>query len=481
MPINLNAPLAWTKANADELKLLQNLQGNILKGHGRDYTANIFFRFSTSQQRASRRLLRDLANHHLTNAHRQLLATEHFKATGEGGGGFVHLALSFKGYEALGRGADAPTDPDFRAGMKDGDSISRLNDPDPSSWDLPFQQESHGIVLVAHETESAMAQLASEIKTLITDAHGTIVFVQHGKALRNADGVGIENFGYVDGRSQPLMLHEDIDAEIAAAGASRWDPAFPLSTALVADPGASDDTSFGSYFVFRKLEQAVRAFKAHEQDIADVLELEGDQRELAGALIVGRFEDGTPVTLTDEARAAPPPNNFNYHGDTGTRCPLHAHIRKTNPRGSGGFEPELAERAHLMARRGIPYEDVKRITHPEEVPDVDSHGEFDAEVAPLLPDGGVGLLFMAYNREIGQQFAFTQATWANNPGFPNASNPPGIDPVIGQGQNNPGDQKLPKDWDEPPLVSSGVEFSGFVTMRGGEYFFSPSLTFLMNL
>ena len=42
MPINLNAPLAWTKADSDELKMLQSLQGNILKGHGRDYTANIF-------------------------------------------------------------------------------------------------------------------------------------------------------------------------------------------------------------------------------------------------------------------------------------------------------------------------------------------------------------------------------------------------------------------------------------------------------
>jgi hypothetical protein len=39
MPINISVPLAWTKADPDELKLLQNLQGNILKGHGRDFTS----------------------------------------------------------------------------------------------------------------------------------------------------------------------------------------------------------------------------------------------------------------------------------------------------------------------------------------------------------------------------------------------------------------------------------------------------------
>ena len=76
MSITLNAPLAWKTANPAEIKMLQSLQGNILKGHGRDFTANIFFRFGANQPRESRRVLRELANAHITNAHCQLLDNE---------------------------------------------------------------------------------------------------------------------------------------------------------------------------------------------------------------------------------------------------------------------------------------------------------------------------------------------------------------------------------------------------------------------
>jgi Dyp-type peroxidase family len=481
MAINLTAPLAWTKANAEELRMLQALQGNILKGHGRNHTANIFFRLDPAKQLASRRMLRRLANEKLTDALRQLLDAKRFKETGRDGGPFVHLALTFKGYQALGLAAKAPADPDFQAGMKAPASVAALGDPAVTAWEAPFQQDLHGVVIAAGDSESTTAALAGSIKDLIKGAGGTVVHTQHGEALRNAVGEGIENFGYVDGRSQPLLLQEDIDAETAGAGSSRWDPAFPLGLALVKDPGTTDSFSFGSLFVFRKLEQDVRRFKAREQAVADVLGLAGGARELAGALVVGRFEDGTPVTLSNGANGGPPANNFSYAGDAGTRCPMHAHIRKTNPRGSGGAEPEPAEREHLMVRRGIPFEDVKRTIHPAELPETTSLAQFNAEVAPLLPTGGVGLLFMAYNATIGQQFKFTQQVWANNKNFP-VPGTHGIDPVIGQGPSNPNDQKMKKTWDEPGSATvNNVEFSGFVRMRGGEYMFSPSLTFLFSL
>ena len=70
----------------------------------------------------------------------------------------------------------------------------------------------------------------------------------------------------------------------------------PLREVLVADPGAArPGESFGSFLVYRKLEQNVRAFKKQEARIAGKLGLKGEDAERAGALLVGRFEDGTPV------------------------------------------------------------------------------------------------------------------------------------------------------------------------------------------
>ena len=90
---------------------------------------------------------------------------------------------------------------------------------------------------------------------------------------------------------------------------------------------------------------------------------------------------------------------------------------------------------------------------------------------------------MAYNSNIDQQFKFVQQNWANNTNFPvEPSGTHGIDPVIGQGVNEPHDQKMPKEWDNPDKgTDDNCPFAGFVKMRGGEYFFSPSLTFLKNL
>ena len=99
MSIALNKPLAWTSASTEEIKLLENLQGNILKGHGRHFTGNIFFQLDPAQKLEGKRLLRDLANHHLTSAHRQLLDTEEHKINPnfDTSNPFWHLALSQKG------------------------------------------------------------------------------------------------------------------------------------------------------------------------------------------------------------------------------------------------------------------------------------------------------------------------------------------------------------------------------------------------
>ena len=79
------------------------------------------------------------------------------------------------------------------------------------------------------------------------------------------------------------------------AGIARWDPQFGLGAALVAEPPATPGAiNFGSDFILRKLELDVCGFKRREQLLTGE-----EEREIAGALVVGRCEDGTPATMSD--------------------------------------------------------------------------------------------------------------------------------------------------------------------------------------
>lgn len=210
--------------------------------------------------------------------------------------------------------------------------------------------------------------------------------------------------------------------------------------------------------MFRKLEQHVRAFKERERALAQALGLTGADTKRAGALVVGRFDDGTPVVV--QPTAGRPTNNFTYDGDPdGEKCPLQAHIRKVNPRQQG---------MPRIVRRGITYG--QRGKEPKDNPSLEE-----------LPSEDVGLLFMCYQRNIKNQFEFVQLAWANNPQCP-VNQATGIDPVIGQpGGMGAGQQKWPVQWNDPREQHELFDFHGFVTLKGGEYFFAPSLHFLKNI
>lgn len=481
MTIALNRPLAWQSASLQEQQMLQALQGNILKGHGRPETSNIFFALDPQKPLESRRALREIAVLHATSAHEQLIETTAFQKCGQAGKTFVAVLLAFSGYKALGLQSVAPSDePQFTKGMQHPDNLVAVGDISTANWEAPFKKQIDGMILIGDMLRNQVRLKRDVIVKILQGCNATLIFEQPGSAIKDKHDNGIEHFGYVDGRSQPLMLVEDIEKESQTAGISRWDPAFPLSAALVNENAVdSQSTSFGSYFVFRKLEQNVRDFKRQEQALATALGLkDAEARERAGAQIVGRFEDGTPVTLSDEARGENPRNDFNYAGDAGARCPFQAHIRKVNPRGSmpGGG---ASERSRIMPRRGIPYEDKMRALHPSDLPGSTSVADFNKNVAADLPTDKVGLLFMAYNASLAAQFVFTQQSWANAPTFP--INKAGVDPVIGQNGTPGSGPAWGKNWDDPTGPTQNFDFQGFVTMRGGEYFFAPSLNFLKSL
>jgi Dyp-type peroxidase family len=472
MAVTLNAPISWQTAVGDDSSMLDDLQPNILKAHTRYFLAILFLQFTDAK--GGRAFLRDLSTL-MKSAKQHLLEIQAFKGAKKTlGSPYVGVGLTAAGYGALGV-AQVPGDPSFRNGMQ---ATTGLNDPGVATWDAHFRKKEklHAIVLIGDMGSDTQTAMHRQVVTKLNTAKGVVVLgTQDGHGQHNNNGEGIEHFGYVDGRSQPLFFTEDIlDEENGTDGIANWSPSFPLAQAIVPDPAAPNPTvHFGSYFIFRKLEQNVQLFKSAEKKFAKGLGLSDEER--AGGMIVGRFEDGTPVTMqSEDGVESPVPNNFNYDSDQkGAKCPFLGHIRKTNPRGSGGFgQTDEQERKHLMARRGQTYG--VRVDNPN-----------DGKITNK-PKRDVGLLFMAFNSDIGKQFEFTQITWANDPGFPQVpagSTQPGVDPVIGQTPSDAGRPKMtsPKVWGDPGSMVTASPVPRAVTMKGGEYFFMPSLACLRNL
>jgi deferrochelatase/peroxidase EfeB len=448
---SLTEPLALRGRRPGQIPLLAHLQPNILRPHVRDSLRLLLVRI-TDAPAARASLARVARDPELMKS-----AAWHFdevdahRATGAAGTAFVGVALSRFGYERLDVPPERrPRDPAFAEGMRARHGV--LDDPDPHAWIYP--EPPDGIVLIGSHTDDVTEERTQEVLSQLDGLE--IVTEERGATLRNDRGDAIENFGYVDGRSQPLFVREDAERERRLTdGTSVWDPLVALDRALVPDPGvAGTPDCFGSYLVYRRLEQNVRAFEATEDLVADLLGLHDDDRERAGAMLVGRFEDGTPVVLQSDGTAPVPiPNNFTYADDgRGSKCPHLAHIRRMNDR-----HVDPGERT-VIARRGQTY------------------GARPDLAGPGLPKptGGVGLLFMAVVADIEAQFERLQR--AANAG---ADRP--RDPVIGQGAAGGAPFCFPRVWGEDATAECPDALARAVTMTGGEYLFLPSLPFLRGL
>jgi Dyp-type peroxidase family len=507
MPIDLTKPLRWSDAQGDDLAMLKDLQGNILDGHGRKATIHLFLRFDENQPECARSFLRTLEPE-IMSAHQQLEEARKFRDEQIPGSPFIGLLLSSSGYRKLDIAAKMPLSPPdgaFDLGMLARAGI--LNDPAKEDLEIAYRERLDAMILIGADPDSEdswVSTIAENIGTHFLNIMPpcvSVVATETGRAIFRAqeqpDGSlakkeGIEHFGYVDGRSQPLMLEELIERERDESdGISVWSPRFPIGQVLVPDPGSpASGTAFGSFFVFRKLEQKVEAFKDAEEALGNQFNLGA----LAGAMLVGRFEDGTPVTLQREEGADNPVlNNFDYASDmAGLRCPFHAHIRKTNPRGdiARRFVPDprtaadfaqiaqitADERSHIMARRGMPYGQRDQVINPDKT----------------IDGVAVGLMFMSFQQSLEDQFEFTQQSWANNPAFVTGlGGPPfppqaGRDPIIGQAGGAPRIDLTVRDrWGMPDtdtrVAAHLVSFDEHVVHKGGEYFFAPAKSMLASL
>jgi Dyp-type peroxidase family len=471
MPIDLQLtaidvdPASVNYAGDDYQALLKDTQGNILKPHGRDFSTLVFLQFNTSNVNGVEQWIARQLAPLVTSGWAQMQESKLFRTSGQSGVVFVNAALSADGYRALGVDpAGVPGDPSFLRGMKNPDPKAALglNDPPVSQWQSGLQQALHMLISVADDSQAAVDAMVAQI-TGTLGGIATVVNQENGAVFRNGQGQVIEHFGFVDGVSQPVFFADDIEKQRMNGGIDVYDPSAALGLALLKDP-LGGPMGYGSYLVFRKLPQDVAGFRANEARLATALKLPPEQAELAGAYVVGRFRDGTPVGQQPVAGWTNEPNNFNYdHDADGMRCPFQAHIRKTNPRGDKVREfglPAGEDRSRRIARRAVSYGPLT-----------------------LSPPAGsaVGLLFMCVQSSVVNQFEFMQAIWSN---FTNFLRPAtGLDPVIGQAA--PGAASVPQNWPATWGVhASGAvscNFSAWVGMQGGEYFFLPSLGFLQSL
>jgi serine protease AprX len=459
--ISLKEPLDLN--NPDAQKFLEDLQGNILKSHGRRYAAHLILRFNSENVAVVRTWIADFAKNNVTSAQKQREATDEWKKRRQSGDTtegelFAMFLLSAAGYRALEfKDSDIPVDPagSFLRGMKR--PRKWLNDPTPSLWDKPYNDEIHSIIILAHENYE---HLQVEVEAVQNELRAFCEVVHLEEGERKFDeGRSIEPFGFTDGISQPRLIKQDIEEEIEERGNLNWDPAASLDLVLVEEPG--DNNSYGSFMVFRKLEQNVKGFKEAIKELAGKL---GVDEQEAGALAVGRYKNGAPLIPTKVNKTETLSNDFNFMDDReGKVCPFQAHIRRTNPRGDlDTFQVRIGttelsrlafERSKRIVRHGIPYD--HRTDQSEENPEI-----------------GVGLLFMCFQSSL-DQFEIQQNA-AHSENFPREQKYDGVDAIIGRSidPNHP----LKQSWGEIKFA-----MTDFVKLKGGEYFFAPSLPFLKKL
>jgi len=420
--------------STDENKiLLEQLQANILKYHGRDHVNHIFLHFQPGSIRAVKRWIASLP---VTSALKQHNDSKERAERGKDGGPVVCFYLTYEGYKALGYGAEHGQKIEFleggtafTEGMRPRGVNELMDREDQTDWEPFFQGEVHAMLLIADDDPNRITETTNQIipaqtiPTLFEAMHS-----EPGIKLKSNDLV-TEPFGFADGINSPVFLKE---AALPGGIPENQPHGYTLDKVLaqyrIPVYNNANNTGYGSFMVFRKLQQNKANFEIVKEAVARAADpafnslstAEKDARiEEAGVQIIGRKKDGTP--LLDN-----PPldkNSFDFNSDpNGLKCPFSAHIRKVNPR-----TPQALDMA--IVRRGIPYQKKNEQGIPERE----------------------GMLFMCFQRDIGLQFEAMQKA-ANDPGNG------GMDRLIGQPNTN-----------------------DITTLKGGAYFHAPGIPLLKSM
>jgi len=393
----------------------------------------------------------------------------------------LNLAFTAAGLTALGLSQELleTFSSEFRGGMaaRAGD-LGDVGPSAPGNWEPGLGTGAAHVLATINARSSDL--LERELTALGDHAErygATIVNEQHAQLL----DANREHFGFSDGFGQPAIEgvseHKSVGGGVPEPDGG-WRPLAPGEFIL----GYEDEDSRvdpehrlpsapgtplgrgGTYMVYRKLYQDVALWRRTLRDAARGYE--GGEKKL-GAKIVGRWPNGAPlVTSPDVEDLAFDPkdkgsNDFRYLDDDadGSRCPLGAHIRRTNPRDALGWEglddAGLLAFRHRIIRRGMPYG------------------------PPLPPDDSVdddadrGLVFVCFNASISRQFEAIALQWVNDGNSFHIGDD--RDFLLGDSSAS---GKMTIQGDPPFFVAPQ---QSFVTMKGGEYLFAPGMTALAAL
>jgi Dyp-type peroxidase family len=375
---------------------------------------------------------------------------------------WLAVAISYTGLEALG----VPTEslqsfPEaFRVGMAA--RAAELHDEgvnDPTNWTPPFGTgQIHIGVSAFSDSEEKRRRALAIARDQYEGFSGVTVLSTQDFGAQPGD---LNPLGYKDGIDQPAIEgsgEEPLPGQGPLIKAGEFILGYPGESGVPLPMPSPDILGRnGTYIGLRKYQSRVGAFNRflHANGRTE------EERELLAAKLVGRWRSGAPLTLApnvdNPALGADPRrnNDFNYANDPhGRQVPFGSHIRRMNPR-----DTELSRltdvNIHRLIRRGTTY-------GPPYDPNAVS--EADDEVPR-------GAYFLFISAKAMATMEFLQREWVNDGNFIGAGDE--RDPIVGL-QKKEATFTIPRD----PVRRRIHGIDTFNVLRGGEYFFMPSLTAL---
>jgi deferrochelatase/peroxidase EfeB len=375
---------------------------------------------------------------------------------------WLSVAISYAGLQALGIPPDSlQSFPEaFRVGMAA--RARQLGDEgvnDPKNWDPVFGKGGLHIGLQAFsDSEEKRRRILAMAREQYERLSGIRVLAVQDFGAQPGD---LNPLGYKDGIDQPAIEGsgvEPLPGQGPRIKAGEFILGYP-GEAGVPLPMPQPDIlgRNGTYVGLRKYQSRVGAFNRFLRAHGSTEE----ERELLAAKLVGRWRSGAPLTLApdvdDPALGADAKrnNDFDYANDpSGRQAPFGCHIRRMNPR-----DTKLTRltdvNIHRLIRRGATY------GAPY---DANALSEADDEVPR-------GAIFLFISAKAMATIEFLQQEWVNDGNFIGIGNE--RDPIIGR-QDEDAVFTIPRE----PVRRRVHGIETFNVLRGGEYFFMPSLSAL---